>query len=426
MNEHTATPAKHSTTVGGSSAAQLIQCPGSYNLLRDLKAAMPDAPEESSEAADRGTALHEAMAAILLDAPAGDLGGSPDAVIGRTFYGRVISEDDYLAAVWPALDAFDQFCDLAEHEGGLRFLVEKSVEMPGIPHSFGTADIIGRTDQRTVVLDWKFGYNDVSPIENAQGLYYARAALHSRPDMFGEGDDWPVEIIIVQPQSDEVFKRWSTTVSALEAFRLRLIARYSEAVNDDNPTFARGPECRYCRGKPLCPAWGALMDELPDARSDLDEVLDPPLRGTDPVMPTGERLAEIIDLLDDLKELDKAAHALAHDLEYSQAGSVPGWYLTQAFSNRAWVDEAAAEKWMRRSLRLKYDACAPRKLITPATVDKILKKRKGRLKEIPAKHVERRVSGTKLVRDGSKAPVYTPGAEVQELAEKLAETTAGE
>jgi len=417
MNERTATPAAHSTTVGGSSAAQIIQCPGSYNLLRDLKAAMPNAPEESNEAADRGTALHEAMAELVNYDPE-----DPEVVIGQEFYGRVISYDDYRDTIAPALEAFDNFCDLCEHEGGLSFLVETQVEMPGIPDSFGTSDLIGRTDQRTVILDWKFGFNEVDPVENAQGLYYGRAAQHTRPDMFGEGDDWPVEIIIVQPQPDPVLKRWSTTAGALEAFRMRLVAKYSEAIGSDAPTFAKGPACRYCKGKPLCPAYGALLDDLPDARYDIETAYTAPPDGSD--LLSGERLAQIIDLLDDLKELSNAAHKLAHDLEYNQAGSVPGWYLTQSLSNRAWIDEEATTKWLRTSMRMKYDAAAPRKLITPASVDKILKARKGRLKEIPEKYVERRVTGTKLVRDGSKAPVYTPGAEVQELAEKLAEAAA--
>lgn len=420
MNERTATPAAHSTTVGGSSAAQIIQCPGSYNLLRDLKAAMPNAPEESNEAADRGTALHEAMAELLNYDPE-----DPEIVIGQEFYGRVISDEDYRDAITPALKAFDVLCGLCEHEGGLSFLVETQVEMPGIPDSFGTSDLIGRTDQRTVILDWKFGFNEVDPIENAQGLYYGRAAMHTRPDMFGEGDDWPVEIIIIQPQSDPVLKRWSTTAGALEAFRMRLVAKYAEAVGAVAPTFAKGPACRYCKGKPLCPAYGALLGDLPDARYDIDNATALVAAGAhrDNAL-SGHRLAEIMELLSDLKELNNAARELAHDLECSQAGSVPGWYLTQSWSNRSWVDPAAAEKWLRTSLRMKYDAAAPRKLITPAAVDKILKARKGRLKEIPEKYVERRVTGTKLVRDGSKAPVYTPGAEVQELVEKLAETAA--
>ena len=46
-----------------------------------------------------------------------------------------------------------------------------------LPGVFGSADLIGRIKDRAVVLDWKFGRNEVDVEENEQLLFYAAAAM---------------------------------------------------------------------------------------------------------------------------------------------------------------------------------------------------------------------------------------------------------
>ena len=403
----------HSTTVGGSSCGRLIQCPGSYRLLKEIRAAVPG-EAQAGVAAERGTALHEAIAAILEDR----FGNAAD-VIGLSFNAREISEDDFRDAVKPALDEFDALADLSEAEGGLEYMVETSVAFPGIPHSFGTADIIARTNRRTFVMDWKFGYNPVEAEKNPQGQFYACGALKTHPAMFGPGDDWPVEICIIQPQSDPVLKRWSTTIAELAEFQESLIRKYGEA-NGDNPTFAKGKECQYCDAKPICPEYGALRADLPEIRHEIELVKT---SIADPVCTAdiniGEFLATLLEDLDDLEDLKKSVHALATQYAHNGPNAVPGHKLIEKLSNSFWVDKAKTQKWLRTSMRLKFDQIAPRNMISPSAVGKLLKDRKGRIKEVPADQVGRVVTGVALVKDSAKGDAWLPGSDVNALAAAL-------
>ena len=49
----------HSSIVGGSTASRVINCPGSVALVQKMP------PKPSSEFADRGTLLHDAISLIL-------------------------------------------------------------------------------------------------------------------------------------------------------------------------------------------------------------------------------------------------------------------------------------------------------------------------------------------------------------------------
>ena len=400
MIDRKATTEEHSKTVGGSKAAQVIQCPGSLSLLDTL----PSVTKETNAAADLGTACHEAMAAILNEDVEDDLD-----VIGQIYFDHLITEEIFNEKIVPAMQAFDKLAEGADkHEGGMDFLIEQRVQMPGIPDSFGTADIIARTDRRSLIIDWKFGFNPVFAERNAQGQFYARAAMHSYPDMFEDDPDWPVEIIIIQPSRDEPLDRWSTTVGGLEEFRKELIAAYSKATNND-PPFNKGPACRFCRAKPICPAYGAVVSHAKTiVENTTRETIDP------------ARLAGYLKLADELEEWITSVRSLAHGwLEDGE--QIPGYKLVQKRATRQWIDPAKSLEWMTKSLRLKIDQAAPRKVISPAGVDKILKTRKGRIKEIPDGFVTKQSSGTTMAPEDDKRPAVVPGAQMNALADKLQE-----
>ena len=400
MQQRQATTEEHSKTVGGSKAAQVIQCPGSLSLLDTL----PSVTKETNAAADLGTACHEVMAAILNE----DVDDDTD-VIGEVYFGHLITQEIYDEKIVPAMQTFDKLAEgAAKHEGDMDFLVECRVQMPGIPDSFGTADIIARTDRRSLIVDWKFGFNPVFAERNAQGQFYARAAMHSYPDMFEDDPDWPVEIIIIQPSRDEPLDRWSTTVGGLEEFRKELIAAYSKATNDD-PPFSKGPACRFCRAKPICPAYGALVERTEAAME---------MQYDDDVNP--DRLAEALALADDIESWITSVRSLAHAL-LEDGTQIPGYKLVQKRAARQWIDPAKSLEWMTKSLRLKIDQAAPRKVISPAGVDKILKTRKGRIKEIPDGFVTKQSSGTTMAPEDDKRPAVVPGAQMNALADKLQE-----
>ena len=407
MTDRKATTEEHSKTVGGSKAAQVIQCPGSLSLLDTL----PSVTKETNAAADLGTACHEVMAAILNE----DVENDTD-VVGEVYFGHLITQEIYDEKIVPAMQTFDKLAEgAAKHEGDMDFLVECRVQMPGIPDSFGTADIIARTDRRSLIVDWKFGFNPVFAERNAQGQFYARGAMFSYPDMFEDDPDWPVEIIIIQPSQDEPLDRWSTTVGGLEEFRKELIAAYSKATNDD-PPFNKGPACRFCRAKPICPAYGALVNDT----QALVKATQDDLAGKGAIPYTAEDIADWLAIADSIEEWITAVRALAH-AELEDGAQIPGYKLVQKRATRQWIDPAKSLEWMTKSLRLKIDQAAPRKVISPAGVDKILKTRKGRIKKIPDGFVTKQSSGTTMAPEDDKRPAVVPGAQMNALADKLQE-----
>ena len=83
----------HSSIVGGSTAKRVINCPGSVALV----AKMP--PKPSSEYADKGTLLHNAISEIL--------SGRPD-VIGSKYNDQVLTQELFDEKIVPALEALDE------------------------------------------------------------------------------------------------------------------------------------------------------------------------------------------------------------------------------------------------------------------------------------------------------------------------------
>jgi hypothetical protein len=247
----------HSDVVGGSSASTRLNCPRSY---REEMKVPEHIRNKSSSYADEGTALHEAMEYILQN-DVDDL----KSMLGMEFNGYVLDRTLINEGVAPALDAFDDICDEYESEGGLQFIQEKKCQLPGIDNAFGTSDIIARTDKRTIILDWKFGagvavkaayppHEVGGPLRvNEQLMFYGRAAAHTHPEMFETDengkvpDDWPVELIIVQPRvrQGETLSRVTVPYRKLEEFRIALVKAVQAALHDIEPEVREGPWCKF-------------------------------------------------------------------------------------------------------------------------------------------------------------------------------------
>lgn len=249
-------------------------CPASYQSELKLP---PSLKDESSVYADEGSALHSAIQYVL-ENDLKDL----DSLLGKEFVGgtngAVFIIDDNLLdnALIPCLDFFDALSEELKEEGGLEFVLEQRCRMPGIEGAFGTSDLIGCTQKRSVIIDWKFGVgkpvsayyvdDDGKTRPNYQLMFYARAAAHMFPDMFGNGDpDWPVDLYIMQPRargSDGLPTKITVTVRELEAFRMLLVARVVEAKDGVHPTRKRGDWCTFAKCKTVCPLHNAAARDL--------------------------------------------------------------------------------------------------------------------------------------------------------------------
>jgi hypothetical protein len=330
------------SSVGGSSAKRIMECPGSMLLCEKY-------PSKSSEYAEEGTAGHEAIDMILQGKTKNDRD-----VIGLAFNKIVITEEFFDEAIAPALQIFDA---LDKELGGIEYFNEQRVTFPGIDGAFGTVDIVGKARDRTVILDWKLGKGvPVLAEENVQLLYYAYAAAHTKPtDQFFDRDR-PIEMFIVSPRVNdgEPMTRWMTSYLQLDAFAIDLKHAVDRALEPDAP-FKLGPHCRFCNGKVGCPLYNNLATEtLALSNEEL-----------------AAQLAERLPYADAMIKLGKEMKEMAHAL-LEQGQPVNGWKLVKSRASYDWKDE---EKTLRHFAKAGIPAAERhvKKIISPAQAKTLLK-----------------------------------------------------
>jgi len=376
------------SSVGGSSAKRIMECPGSMLLCEKY-------PSKSSEYAEEGTAGHEAIDMILQGKTKNDRD-----VIGLVFNKIVITEEFFEEAIAPALQIFDA---LDKELGGIEFLNEQRVVFPGIDGAFGTVDIVGSTKDRTVLIDWKMGAGvGVDAEANAQLLYYAYAAANTPATAKFFSKDKPIEMFIIQPRirDGEPFTGWMTSYLQLSAFAIDLKHAVDKALEPDAP-FKLGPHCRFCSGKIGCPLYNGLASET--------LALTPE--------ELAAQLAERLPYADAMIELGKSMKDMAHGL-LEQGQPVKGWKLVNGRAMRSWVDEEKVTRYFAKVGLPAADRYVKR-LVSPAQAEKALKAA-SLPSELPAALVKKESSGTTLAKDSDPRPaVLLAGDALKALADRL-------
>ncbi len=363
----------HSNIVGGSTAKRVIACPASVQMV----AAMP--PQINSEFASKGTLLHDTIADVLSDKPAG--------IGSRQFDNITLTQDMYDDKVGVALALLDEVDPHKVMEYEVEQLVSFGDFLPGV---FGSTDLIGRIGDRAIVLDWKFGDGvAVEAEENYQGLFYAAAGSMTEATKWAFAGATEVEIIIVQPPS---IKRWVTTPQRVESFKFEL----SEAVKQANKPGARiqhGDHCRFCRAKPVCPKMTGAMERA--LRVSLEN-LNP------------DTIGAYLKNADLLEQWITDLRALSHQM-LENGVAVPGYKLVAKRATRKWVDESKAAEALLLQNVPRSDIYVE-ELLSPAQMEKVLKKRKMVL---PPDLTVAISSGTTVV------PESDPRSPVVQLAQQL-------
>ena len=371
----------HSSIVGGSTASRVINCPGSVALVQKMP------PKPSSEFADRGTLLHDAISLILEEKH------TIASVVGMQYEGQVLTDELVDEKLVPALEALDEIDPLARME----YMVETQVSFGDLlPGVFGSADLLGRLEDRAIVLDWKFGDGVPVPAEeNMQGMFYAAAAMRTKGcEWIFEGVD-EVEIIIVQPPS---IKRWTTTVKRIKAFETDLVRAVKASKFADAP-IKTGSHCRWCAAKPICPKMTGAVDRA--VKASLTEI-------------NAEQLSHYLTQADMLEDWITDLRKLAHDMLENDV-KVPGYKLVAKRATRQWVDEAKAASALRDALA--EDDVYTKKIVTPAQAEKLLKKAK---QELPAELVVSVSSGSTLAPESDPRPaVLNIGKQLTDALSKL-------
>ena len=391
---------------GGSVAARILRCPASVDLTQKV----PPYLRKSSAYANRGTALHAAIAFLL----AQDTHALVESLAGKMFGSYTITPDDVENALWPAYAYVETLLETP----GAEYFLERRVVFPAIADTFGTVDLLVCIDSTIHVIDFKFGVGvrvlALTPdgdedVINAQLLFYAAAARHTLPAFFAGVEN--IILTILQPVSidldAEMVSSITVTHAELDAFIVAYRAACEEALSDA-PRLERGSWCRFCPARPICPEHTKplldlsrfVMPASPRAPADKAAYL--------------QALAAGLDLVDAVKDLRTALHDQAKRA-LENGDQVPGYALSAGRAERHWRDEIAAQVALL-SLGFDHDDIVETEVMRSPKQLEFRAKARGL--KIPQELIASRRSGVSLVRSEN---VRVPALGRSELARTFAE-----
>jgi hypothetical protein len=332
---------KHSSIIGGSTAARLLNCPGSFQAIQ----ALPVQIETPSEYAEYGTSMHSVMDHLFVTFSDGlpdidTVYAAAEELIGDYFHDRELTREHVDESIIPALrDLYDV---MAIYGGDFRVgATELRVKFPGIAGGFGTSDLLLISKTHALLVDWKFGAGvavkavypdaDLGDIVNAQILFYLTAAIATAPKLFTKRK---LVGCIIQPrvQTGETCSHTEITRKEIKNFQ-EDVENAIIAALDRDPPLHKGDWCRWCPAKPACPKWtGPLLDLTAIGRP---PALPVPADSDDGSY--GQYLAKAKALLDHAADLKKEVDAAMHAY-LEQGGTIPGWKLKLKTKLRQWAD----------------------------------------------------------------------------------------
>lgn len=290
----------HSKLFSPSAAYRWLTCWASAHLNADKE-------RKSNPDADRGTVLHEWMQKNL-KAESPDYSTLP-----------VGDRDDAKTALEGALSVLEDFPDA--------LCLEQEVKIPDMPEIFGTVDLIAynELDDHLLILDYKFGYGEVEVEMNPQLMIYALGAYGTFPKT------QMVTLCIVQPQRSKRPQLFTMKMAEVEYWRETDLEPAYTSIKDGAMTFAiSDTACKFCPSKLTCPARNnevqALFESVPETKAE-------------------ESIFDKLEMVSRLRDWCNAVEAEAEDR--LKAGETdPRWKLVRGKSNRRWINEEDAERWL--------------------------------------------------------------------------------
>ena len=352
MNDHR----KHAR-LSASGSHRWLACPGSILLEESY-------PEDViSEYAEYGTAGHQlAQLCLEKERPA------------TLFEGQVFNESKNFPEGFTVdsemADAVQVYLDYCNSLGEGETHIEKRVDFSTyVKEGFGTADFIKIKDNEIHVVDLKMGKGvKVNATHNTQGMLYALGVVWDSK----LADNDLVHIAIVQPRLDHI-SEWSITVNELLTWARDEVKPKAKQAWDGEPIFNPGEyQCRFCKAKPTCKALAehslkTAMDTFTDIPTEED------LKEVNTL--THEEIGALLPRVNTLVNWAKSLEAYAFN-ELNKGEKVPGYKLVMGRNgNRKWTSEADIEEKLTRMGLQKEEIYSPAKILTPAQMCKVIKKK---------------------------------------------------
>lgn len=209
-----------------SSLERIAACPGSIHACEGLP------PRPAEDLTEQGTTIHAMIAAYLTAHPY-----TTDSVTGEAAIMEAMThanpEADEVAielATWCVEYAYQQ---LDAHPSA-EMVTERRVNVPDM--YYGTCDVLIKTQDRLIVIDWKTGYKEVTEAaNNLQGKAYALAASL-------ENGLKPVEVRFFMPRIHKDSAAYFEDIQGL----YDEIDGIIEASQDAEAQLHHGNHCTYC------------------------------------------------------------------------------------------------------------------------------------------------------------------------------------
>jgi hypothetical protein len=238
----------------------------------------------------------------------------------------------------------------------------------------GTSDVIiaHRDMSLCIAIDYKNGANKVSAKENSQTMLYTAGVRQ----LLGKFKKY--RSVIIQPRAGKrsPVDEWEYTDATLRKFLHGTVRPSARAALLPNAPRVAGDHCRYCKAAPRCRTRRDKVRAIAGVEFSALEDVDP------------ERLSdeEFLEVLNSTKFLEDYIHSIrgyALKLVQHDPRAVPGWTLGWTRRQREWDDESAVIDYCKNELHLPEEDYAPRGLLSPAQLAKIIKRR------LPAKRRKR-------------------------------------
>lgn len=410
--------AKAHLTFGGSSAHRWLACPGSSRLCATLP------PQHENEHMAAGTRAHALLELAVRERRDSVL--EFDGVSLQAGWPEFSLDD--VEAVQKALDHVNDI--LTRHPDAVMW-VERQFTLPmpastpivdgeGLIVGYAPTEIGGTADvviyipslKTLAVIDYKHGFRFVSE-------YTPQMKLYASCVLFGltEYQIERVDATIIQPRCPIAAPIRTAIYSPgdLIAFSDDVDAAVAASLAEDAPLIPGETQCHWCPAQQAaaCPALfkeatnvpnEALSWMYPEPADDVVVTLPSPdrMRHNLPALFETLKVLPILQLWID--GLENAAEAIA-----AGGGPTPGFKLVEKVARRKWQDEDKAREYFASETMLDEDEYAPRKLLSVAQAEKVVKMNMGKdgVKAM-AEHVVKQSSGLKLVPEDAKGDAVNP------------------
>lgn len=362
-----------------SAASRWMACSGSVALGEKAQSLL--GPERQSSYAALGTALHEAAEHLLSD---WDLPN--EVVIGMEFHEVTVEENH--------LDRFIPYVDLVKSLGGEQFYEVRVILDEELV--WGTADAIviycKKGIWRMAVIDLKTGSGvTVNAYKNYQLLVYAIGAFKIFDLLY------PIkyiDMVISQPATRETPDVWTVDNLEIEEYHKEILIAMARVAEFPTAYTAGETQCRWCRGKALCPALAAEVERTNDMV--LSEM-------------TAANMADALELVPLVKAWVDGVEDFSKDFML-EGNAVPGYKVVGGRRSRGWEDVDLAQRYLKARVPKFQANCFTSKFKSPAQIETMLRKVEPRKEVDMGKLATWREGNPTIAKESDRRESIGPGS----------------